>query len=49
MRLNHFYDLRTLDPDKINSDLNDIVKEILKQIFATNFINMVVNARGWNC
>ena len=27
LRLNHFYDLRTTDPDKINTDLNDIVKE----------------------
>jgi len=29
------------------TDLNDIVKEIMKQILDTNFINMVAYARGW--
>jgi hypothetical protein len=47
IRLNHFYDLRTTFPEKINFDLNDIVKEIMIQILDKNFINMVAHAKNW--
>ena len=30
-----------------NDILNEIVKETIKQILDTNFINMVANSRGW--
>jgi hypothetical protein len=37
-----------MDETELNITLNDIVKEIMKQILDTNFINLVANAKGWN-
>jgi hypothetical protein len=45
-RLNHFAALESNIP-QLNADLDIIVKEIIIQIFSTNFINIVVNARNW--
>jgi hypothetical protein len=47
------YGLDELQDDKMtdetrNNTLNGIVKDIMKQILDTNFINMIANARGWN-
>ena len=39
--------LQSLNETDLNNTLNEIVKEIMKQILDTNFINMVANARGW--